>query len=61
MFCFTFSFCKIFVAIGCVNAEMFKFELFFINLSNLTSVKLHQFILPENRVLWVYSCIFIFI
>lgn len=38
--------CKTFVVIGHVNGGMFKFVLFFVNLSNLTSAKLHQFTLP---------------
>lgn len=50
-----------FVVIELVNGGMFKFGLFFVNLTNLTSVKLHQFILPESWVLCVYSCILIYI
>lgn len=57
---FHFFSCKVFVVIGCVNGGMFNSG-FFVNLNHLTSVKLHWFILPENWVLWVYSCIFIFI
>lgn len=40
--------CRTFVVIGCGNGGMFKFGLFFVNLSNLASAKLHQFILPES-------------
>lgn len=45
--CFRVS-CESVVVIGRINGRMCKFGFFFVNLRNLTSVRLQQFILVEN-------------
>jgi len=47
LLCFRVS-CECVVVIGHINGRMCKFEFFFVNLRNLTSVRLQQFILVEN-------------